>query len=228
MKSSKILLLEDDIILSKEIIEFLKYKKLDVELAENGKQFWENFNEDIFELLILDVNVPNENGISICEKLRTRKITTPIIFLTALGDISDKVRAFESGADDYLTKPFHFDELFLRIYALLRRNNVSDNEREIIKFSELTIDQTMKEVYRLNQKIQLTPKEYKLLLILINAKGHVLSKEYIAEQLWDYHIETNINTIEVYINFLRKKIDSHFQQKMIHTKLGFGYYLKNL
>jgi DNA-binding response OmpR family regulator len=228
MKSSKILLLEDDIILSKEIIEFLKYKKLDVELAENGKQFWENFNEDIFELLILDVNVPNENGISICEKLRTRKITTPIIFLTALGDISDKVRAFESGADDYLTKPFHFDELFLRIYALLRRNNVSDNEREIIKFSELTIDQTMKEVYRLNQKIQLTPKEYKLLLILINAKGHVLSKEYIAEQLWDYHIETNINTIEVYINFLRKKIDSPFQQKMIHTKVGFGYYLKNL
>jgi DNA-binding response OmpR family regulator len=217
MKSSKILLLEDDIILSKEIIEFLKYKKLDVELAENGKQFWENFNEDIFELLILDVNVPNENGISICEKLRTRKITTPIIFLTALGDISDKVRAFESGADDYLTKPFHFDELFLRIYALLRRNNVSDNEREIIKFSELTIDQTMKEVYRLNQKIQLTPKEYKLLLILINAKGHVLSKEYIAEQLWDYHI-----------NFLRKKIDSPFQQKMIHTKVGFGYYLKNL
>jgi DNA-binding response OmpR family regulator len=228
MKSSKILLLEDDIILSKEIIEFLKYKKLDVVLAENGKQFWDYFDEDLFELLILDVNVPDENGISICEKIRNRNISTPIIFLTALGDISDKVKAFESGADDYLTKPFHFEELLLRINALFKRNKVSENEREIIKFSELTIDQTMKEVYRLNHKIQLTPKEYKLLLILINAKGHVLSKEFIAEKLWDYHIETNINTIEVYINFLRKKIDSPFDQKIIHTKVGFGYYLKKL
>ena len=126
-----------------------------------------------------------------------------------------------------MSKPFHFDELLIRLQALSRRGNLSPQDNHVIHFSEITIDDTKKEVFRNSTKIELTPKEYKLLVMLVRARGHVLSKQEIADHLWDYHIETNINTIEVYINFLRKKIDFPFAHKMIQTKVGFGYFIKS-
>jgi DNA-binding response OmpR family regulator len=144
--------------------------------------------------------------------------------LTALGEIHDKVEAFNAGADDYIVKPFHFDELLARIKAHIRRKEypIVNN---LLVLNDLIIDTDKMEVQRGGKTIDLTPKEYKLLCILFNAKGTVLNKQLISEKLWDYHIETSYNTIEVYINFLRKKIDTPFETKLIHTKVGFGYYL---
>jgi DNA-binding response OmpR family regulator len=226
MQLGPILLLEDDPILSSEITSLLRGKNIDVSIAMDGEQFWTVFHSKSFQLLILDVHVPLMNGMDISQKIRETNPTIPILMLTALSDISDKIKAFSMGADDYLTKPFHFDELFIRIQALVRRGNVQPQENQLIQFSEITIDDTKKEVFRQSLKIDLTPKEYNLLLLLIRARGNVLSKQEIADSLWDYHIETNINTIEVYINFLRKKIDAPFEQKMIQTKVGFGYFIK--
>lgn len=226
MSFGPILLLEDDPVLSSEITSFLRNKEIEVSIAMDGEQFWTVFQSKSFQLLIMDVNVPLQSGLDICKKVREVNASIPILMLTAMSDISDKIRAFQLGADDYLTKPFHFDELLIRIQALVRRGNINHQENQIIHFSEITIDDTKKEVFRNSIKIDLTPKEYKLLLMLIRARGNVLSKQEIADHLWDYHIETNINTIEVYINFLRKKLDSPFPHKMIHTKVGFGYFIK--
>ena len=226
MKIGPVLLLEDDPILSTEISNLLRSKDIEVSIALDGEQFWTVYQTKEFQLLILDINVPLLNGYEICLKVREINAQIPIIMLTALSELSDKVQAFEFGADDYLTKPFHFEELFIRVQALSRRGLIPRSDYNLIHFSEIKIDDTKKEVFRNLLKIDLTPKEYKLLLMLIRARGHVLSKQVIADHLWDYHIETNINTIEVYINFLRKKIDSPFEKKMIHTKVGFGYFIK--
>ena len=227
MKIGPVLLLEDDPVLSTEITTLLRNKEVEVSIALDGEQFWTVFESKKFQLLILDINVPLASGLEICSKVREINSKIPILMLTALSEISDKIQAFEIGADDYLTKPFHFDELYIRIQSLARRGNIPRNDENIIHFSEIKIDDTKKEVYRRTLKIDLTPKEYKLLLMLIRARGNVLSKQEIADHLWDYHIETNINTIEVYINFLRKKIDSPFEEKMIQTKVGFGYFIKS-
>ncbi len=227
MKIGPVLLLEDDPVLSTEITTLLRNKEVEVSIALDGEQFWTVFESKKFQFLILDINVPLASGLEICSKVREINSKIPILMLTALSEISDKIQAFEIGADDYLTKPFHFDELYIRIQSLARRGNIPRNDENIIHFSEIKIDDTKKEVYRRTLKIDLTPKEYKLLLMLIRARGNVLSKQEIADHLWDYHIETNINTIEVYINFLRKKIDSPFEEKMIQTKVGFGYFIKS-
>lgn len=226
MKIGPVLLLEDDPILSTQISNLLRSKDIEVSIALDGEQFWTVYQTKEFQLLILDINVPLVNGYEICLKVREINAQIPIIMLTALSELSDKVQAFEFGADDYLTKPFHFEELFIRVQALSRRGLIPRSDDNLIHFSEIKIDDTKKEVFRNLLKIDLTPKEFKLLLMLIRARGHVLSKQEIADHLWDYHIETNINTIEVYINFLRKKIDSPFEKKMIHTKVGFGYFIK--
>jgi DNA-binding response OmpR family regulator len=226
MSFGPILLLEDDPVLSSEITSFLRNKEIEISIAMDGEQFWTVFQSKSFQLLIMDVNVPLQSGLDICKKVREVNASIPILMLTAMSDISDKIKAFQLGADDYLTKPFHFDELLIRIQALVRRGNIKHQENQIIHFSEIAIDDTKKEVFRNSIKIDLTPKEYKLLLMLIRARGSVLSKQEIADHLWDYHIETNINTIEVYINFLRKKLDTPFPYKMIHTKVGFGYFIK--
>jgi DNA-binding response OmpR family regulator len=145
--------------------------------------------------------------------------------LTAYGDIEDKKDAFNFGADDYLVKPFHFEELHLRINSVLRRGNSDKIHADIITVDDLEINQTEMVVKRANTVIELTKKEYQLLVFLTKSKGRVVSKQTIAEQIWDIHFETSLNTIEVYINFLRNKIDKGFGKKLIHTKPGFGYYL---
>ena len=146
--------------------------------------------------------------------------------LTAFGQIEDKVEAFNNGADDYLVKPFHFDELYIRINSLMRRNQNPQLSDEVITIEDLQINVSELKVTRGGAEINLTPKEYQLLLLLAKAKGKPVSKQTISDIVWDLNFETGTNTIEVYINFLRKKMDKNFDVKLIHTRPGFGYYLK--
>ena len=226
MDTISILLLEDDNTLSKEIKQFLLSKGFLCDAVFDGETFFRQLKSKEYNLFLLDINVPKMNGLDVCKQIRQSDKQTPIIMLTTYSDISDKSDAFMLGADDYLVKPFHFEELFLRINSLLRRSNVAQQNDEFFTIEDLEINLTEMSVKRNNQIIDLTPKEYNLLVLLAQAKGRVLSKQFIAEKVWDIHFDTNLNTIEVYINFLRKKIDKNFSTKLIHTRTGFGYYLK--
>jgi DNA-binding response OmpR family regulator len=223
---SNILLLEDDVVLSKEIKSYLTKLNFNCDLVYDGNFVCKQLRLKNYDLIILDINVPGINGIEVCEEIRKSNNFIPILMLTAFGEIEDKINAFNKGADDYLVKPFHFEELIIRIKSLLRRKEFPITASNIMKVSDLEIDLDNLTVFRNGKEIILSPKEFKLLTILAKSNGRVLSKNQISDELWDYHIETSQNTIEVYINFLRKKIDKDHPVKLIHTKIGYGYYLK--
>ncbi|PWB20068.1 response regulator transcription factor [Flavobacterium sp. HTF] len=223
----KILLLEDDFTLSKEISAFFISKEFECFPYYDGSLLLKKYFPYEYDLIILDINVPGINGIDVCKSIREVDKKTPIIMLTAFSEIEDKLASFDNGADDYLVKPFHFEELHARISSLLRRKEIPQQSEKKIMLQDLEILEEDMKVFRAGEEIKLTPKEFKLILILAHAKGKVLSKQFIAEKLWDYHIETNQNTIEVYINFLRKKIDKDHEIKLIRTKVGYGYYLSD-
>jgi DNA-binding response OmpR family regulator len=221
------LLLEDDFTLSKEITAFFTSKSFECTPYYDGLLLLKKYKPNQYDLVILDINVPGKNGIEVCKAIRELDKKVPVIMLTAFGEIEDKLTAFDNGADDYLVKPFHFEELLARVSSLLRRKEIPQQVKEKMVIQDLEIYQSEMRVLRSGKEIKLTPKEFKLILFLANANGNVLSKQVIADHLWDYHIETNQNTIEVYINFLRKKIDKEHPIKLIHTKIGYGYYLKD-
>jgi DNA-binding response OmpR family regulator len=221
-----ILLLEDDFALSTEIKTFLNHHHYTCDCVYDGTMVARQLKLAPYDVLILDINVPGMSGLQVIQAVREQDKKTPILMLTAFGEIEDKVSAFQSGADDYLVKPFHFDELLVRIKALLRRKEIPQISEDLYTVSDLVIDFEQMKVSRAGHQISLTPKEFKLLSILAKAHGKVVPKQAIADELWDYHIETNQNTIEVYINFLRKKIDKEYEPRLIHTRVGYGYYLK--
>ena len=222
----KILLLEDDFKLSSEIQVFLTDKQYACDMVYDGNLFMKQAQIGDYDLFILDINVPGMNGFEVCASIRQTDTDTPILMLTAFSEIEDKVNAFNRGADDYLVKPFHFDELYMRIQSLLRRKAKLQTAADIISVEDLTINVSDMSVSRSGVEITLSPKEYQLLLILAQASGKPVSKQTISEQVWNINFETGTNTIEVYINFLRKKIDKDFPVKLIQTRSGFGYYLK--
>ncbi len=221
----KALLLEDDHILSKEVISFLKTMNIECDAVFDGELFFRQQKLDTYNIYILDINVPKINGLDVCKTIRETDKATPILMLTAYREIQDKMDAFNTGADDYLVKPFHFDELYIRIMALIRRSSTLQEETNYLRIKDLEIETESMKVTRSGNLIELTPKEYQLLLILAKANGRILSKLKIAEQIWDIHFESSMNTIEVYINFLRKKIDKDYDEKLILTRPGYGYYL---
>ncbi|OYU83922.1 MAG: DNA-binding response regulator [Flavobacterium sp. BFFFF2] len=223
---SAILLLEDDPILAKEIRAYLVSKSLACESVFDGELFLRALKRNTFDLYLLDINVPKVNGLEICKLIRASNSSVPILMLTAYGDLNDKRDAFALGADDYLVKPFHLEELYIRILALFRRSQQPLLHDEIIVIEDLEINVTANTVFRAGQPIKLTQKEYQILVLLAKSNGRILSKQHIAERIWDAQYDTNLNTIEVYINFLRNKIDKQFPVKLIHTKPGFGYYLQ--
>lgn len=227
-KNFQILLLEDEVTLSKELKVFLQSKHLECDQVYDGETFFRQLRVKSYDLYLLDINVPQLNGLEVCQTIRSTDTQTPIMMLTAYGELQDKADAFKRGADDYLVKPFHFEELYLRIQSLFRRSVLLPQEVEKFQIGDLEINNFDFSVKRNGKLIELTPKEFQLLLILARGNGRTLSKLHIAEHLWDSHIETNLNTIEVYINFLRKKIDKDFDTKLIHTRTGFGYSLKQL
>ncbi|SFB81897.1 DNA-binding response regulator, OmpR family, contains REC and winged-helix (wHTH) domain [Flexibacter flexilis DSM 6793] len=221
-----ILFLEDDFTLSQEIKDFLVAKGIECDTVFDGDLFFRQYKKQHYDVFLLDINVPKMNGLDVCRKIREADQNTPIIMLTAYGELDDKIDAFGSGADDYLVKPFHLEELYARIKVILRRKDTLQAENNIITVGDLFMNIDEKLVKRADSTISLTAKEFKLLCILAEAKGRIVSKQTIADSLWDYHVETNQNTIEVYINFLRNKIDKGHENKLIHTKIGFGYYLR--
>jgi len=221
-----VLLLEDDFKLATEVKVFLNDKNIDCDVVYDGSLFLMQYNTSQYNIYILDINVPGVNGLEVCSTIRTTDKQTPILMLTAFGQIEDKVDAFNRGADDYLVKPFHFDELFVRIQSLTRRESKPFSVDEILRIENLEINTSEMKVSRNQNEIILSPKEYQLLLLLAKAKGRPVSKQTILEEVWDINFETGTNTIEVYINFLRKKIDKEFTPKLIHTRPGFGYYVK--
>ncbi len=177
-----------------------------------------------YDLIILDILLPKKNGFEVLKSLRANGIQTPILILTAKGSIDDKVEGLNSGADDYLTKPFAFAELIARIRSLLRRT--SSEKSNIIKVADLELD-IVKHIAKRGEKIiELTAREYSLLEYFMRNKGRVLARTMIAEHIWDYHFDTGSNIIDVYVRRLRKKIDEGFPKKLIHTIRGVGYIIK--
>lgn len=225
-KTYKILLVEDEPKLSKVIKEELERVGYVIDVAFNGKEAEELFLKKSYSLIILDVNVPYKNGYVLCKQFRTIDKKVPIIMLTAIGQINDKIKAFNLGADDYIIKPFYFDELFARIKVFIKRSEKQLEGTGTLEIDNLTIDFDSKKVVREGIEIPLTAKEFALFTLLCRNRGSIISKQSIMENVWGLNFDTGTNNIEVYISFLRNKIDKNFENKLICTKAGFGYYIK--
>lgn len=226
--NQRILLAEDEPKLGQIIQEELTRQGYNTDVAYDGLVAEKLFQQHNYSLVLLDVNLPYKNGLALCKEFREAKQSLPIIMLTALGEIQDKMDAFNLGADDYIVKPFHFNELFARIKVFLKRSDPNAEQGEKIVIADLEIDLLNKTVTRGGTIINLTAKEFALLALLAKSKGKVISKQDILEKVWGLSFDTGTNTIEVYISFLRNKIDKPFETKLIHTKPGFGYFIKEL
>jgi len=230
----RILIVEDEVKVAEVLKRGLAEAGYESEVAYDGQIGLRLAQSGQFELILLDVNLPLMNGLELCKALREKDEVTPVLMLTALGMSDDIVAGLESGADDYLPKPFKFNELYARIKALTRRRRitfagqptVTAGTHDIFTFADLTIDFDAREVKRAGKLIQLTAKEYSLLEYLARNAGKVKSRQEIAESVWGLTFETGTNFIDVYINYLRNKIDKPFDKKLIQTSTGFGYVLK--
>lgn len=220
----RILVVEDEKKVASFVKKGLEEDYYSVDVALDGKEGSRLAFSDEYDLIIMDIMLPFKDGISILKDLRKEKITTPVLMLTAKDDISDKVLGLDSGADDYLPKPFAFDELLARVRALLRRNNSEKNV--ILKVDDLELDTQLHKAFRKDQEISLTPKEYSILEYLMRNKNHVISRVKLSEHVYDYHFDSDTNVIDVYINKLRNKIDKGFDKTVLHTVRGIGYMLK--
>ncbi|MGO1721175.1 MAG: response regulator transcription factor [Sphingobacterium sp.] len=181
-----------------------------------------------YDLIIMDIVLPKMDGLDLCKEIRKNRAAVPIIMLTALGTTDDKVEGFDAGADDYLVKPFEIRELLARIRVLLKRGGTPNlSSASLLRFSDLEMNLDSKIVKRRQQEIHLTPKEFRLLEYLLRNPERVLSRVEIAEKVWDTHFDTGTNFIDVYINYLRKKIDRNFDRRLIHTKSGMGFVLRD-
>ncbi len=224
----QILVVEDDPKLGPLIQNELIENGFQATLAKDGREAVARFGQGNYSIVILDINLPYINGWDLCKHFRGINKSIPIIMLTALGELQDKMDAFEKGADDYLVKPFHFTELLARIKVFLKRNEINANPVVKLKIGDLEMDITEKKVTREGIPISLTVKEFALLELLMRNEGKVISKSEIAEKVWNINFDTGTNTIEVYINFLRNKIDKPFKKAMIQTKTGFGYFIDSI
>jgi DNA-binding response OmpR family regulator len=220
-----LLLIEDDRIISQNLTEFLSQEGFRIQHAFSGKEALVLLDSSPFDLLILDVNLPDFDGYHICQEFRKRNTQTPILMLTAYDELEDKMKGFEMGADDYLTKPFFMVEVLARIKSLLKRSHKLPEQAEVIWVEDLSIDMATNAVFRSKQEISLTPREFNLLVMLVKAKGKIVTKKALNKEIWGGSLDEHNNTIEVYINFLRKKIDKPFSKQLIKTKIGFGYFL---
>ncbi|HEY4322963.1 MAG TPA: response regulator transcription factor [Mucilaginibacter sp.] len=221
-----ILLIEDEQKIAAFICKGLEEHGYKLKTAMDGVTAKELLRASVFDLLILDVMLPDVNGIELCRQIRLTDDRTPVLMLTALDQVQNKVSGLKAGADDYLVKPFHFSELLARIEALLRRQKVKPTEDHMIVFEDLKLDTWSNTAERAGSQITLTAKEFTLLELFMRHPNKVLSREYIAEKVWDIGFDTGTNFIDVYVNYLRKKIEKGFKSKLIHTVIGMGYILK--
>ena len=221
----RILIVEDQPKMASFIKKGLAAQGYMVDVSETGMGAEGMTAEIDYDLILLDVNLPDQNGMDTARHLRRDGYSKPILMLTALSTTKDKIHGLDSGADDYLTKPFEFEELLARIRALLRRNFGSENSK--LRFGDIQLDLVQRSVMRAQTEVSLTAKEFSLLEYFMRNPGRPITRIEISEHVWDVNFDTNTNIIDVYINMLRKKIDSPFDKKMIHTMVGYGYILKD-
>lgn len=228
MSKAEILLIEDDERLSTVLKKGLEEKGYAVTQAFDGEMGLRLYEKGGFELVITDLILPKVNGLDVSKSIRLKDTQIPIIMLTALGATDDKVEGFDAGADDYLVKPFDFRELHARIKTLLKRSGraAATDEKSTYVYADLEIDSQLKVASRAGISLNLTPKEYSLLEYMVKNPERVLSREEIAREVWGLNFDTGTNFIDVYINYIRKKVDKPFEEKLIHTRPGMGFLLQ--
>lgn len=221
---AKILVIEDDKRMAELIRCELIENNYDVTLAYDGLEGLKLAETCHFDLVLTDIMLPGMNGIDLCKELKSQQGSLPVIMLTALGTTDNKVGGFDAGADDYMVKPFELRELLARIRAQLKHSGLI-KQSETLKIADLELNLLTKTARRGNIEIRLSPKEFNLLAYMMEHKGRVLSKSEIAEKVWDTHFDTGTNFIDVYISYLRRKVDHDFEIKLIHTRPGMGFIL---
>ncbi|SDL98818.1 DNA-binding response regulator, OmpR family, contains REC and winged-helix (wHTH) domain [Catalinimonas alkaloidigena] len=223
----KILVVEDEPRLAQFIRQGLEEFSFSVDLAYDGLEGQAKIDAQPYDVLVLDVNLPKLTGFELCRQLRVRNVTTPVLMLTALDATDDKLTGFDAGADDYLTKPFELRELAARLKALYQRSSrQSPMPSNVLRAGDLEMNLDEHTVMRAGRKIDLTAKEFSLLEYFLRNQNKVVSRADIAGKVWDIHFDTGTNVIDVYVNFLRKKVDKAFSRKLIHTVTGVGYVLR--
>lgn len=220
----KVLIIEDDPVLNRNIAEALAAEGMGVESVFDGLLAERMLKQVDFHAIVMDINLPGKSGYELLEGLRDREEHTPVLLLTAFGELEDKVKGFDLGADDYLTKPFFMRELVLRVQVLVKRKLIGSEKKKIIQIEDMVIDLGKKRVERQGKEVVLTPREFQILLKLCSVPGELVSKNELISEIWGTSLEINTNTIEVYINFLRNKLDKPFHKQSIKTKVGYGYY----
>jgi two-component system copper resistance phosphate regulon response regulator CusR len=226
MPKISILLVEDEKKIAEILSKGLSEHNYNVDIANDGLTGRDLFNSNHYDLILLDINLPYMNGYELCRYIRKQDDKILILMLTALNSMDDKLEGFNTGADDYLIKPFNFKELLVRIHALLKRVHSHPSATSLLTVADLVVNMDSKEVTRDGKDIVLTAKEFQLLEYFIRNKNKVISRADIALDVWDIDFDTKTNVIDVYVNFLRKKLDRDFSIKLLHTYVGLGYILK--
>ncbi|MET0464316.1 MAG: response regulator transcription factor [Chitinophagaceae bacterium] len=227
MEELRILLVEDEVRIADTLRMGLGENGYEVEVAYDGQIGWRMFQTQRFNLLILDINLPGITGYELTKMVRAQNENVPIIMLTALSSLDDKIEGYDAGADDYIIKPFEFKELLMKIRVLMRRTaDVQAPVGNLLRADDLLMNLDTKEVKRGDTLVHLTAKEFQLLEYLLRNKNRVVSRADIAINVWDIDFDTNTNIIDVYINYVRNKIDKPFPKKLIQTQVGMGYMLK--
>lgn len=226
MTAPRILVVDDEPNIRDLLSQSLRFAGFQVKTVANGAQTISAVLEEEPDLIVLDVMLPDMNGFSVTKRLRDAGYTAPILFLTAKDETEDKIKGLNVGGDDYVTKPFSLDEIVARIQAILRRTMQNDEEEQVIRAGELTMDQDTHDVFVGDTQIDLSPTEFKLLRYLMLNPNRVLSKAQILDHVWEYDFNGDAGIVESYISYLRRKIDPHATESLIQTKRGFGYMLK--
>lgn len=219
----KILVAEDEVKVASFIKKGLEESSYEVDIAYDGIMAEKLALQYDYNLYILDIIMPYLNGLELCQKVKKSKPNIPVLLLTALGTTDDKITGFDTGADDYLVKPFEFRELLARVKALLKRSGIAQESTRKLVVEDIELDLEKKIAIREDKVITLTAKEFLLLEYFMRNRGRVLSRADIAENVWDINYDFDTNIVDVYVNFLRKKIDREFEKKLIHTRIGLGY-----
>jgi heavy metal response regulator len=219
----RVLVIEDESKVASFIKKGLQEESYAVDVASDGEEGLTYLNNNTYDAMVLDLMLPKKNGIEVMREVRAMKLNVPVIMLTARDTLADKVMGLDAGADDYLTKPFAFQELLARLRSLMRRGKA---EVAMLKVDDLTLDPATRRVKRGEQEISLTAKEFSLLEYLMRNTGKPISRAELSEHVWDVSFDRMTNVVDVYINFLRNKVDRDFDRKLIHTVRGVGYVLK--
>ena len=226
LNKMKILIVEDEVNLASYLKKGLEEEGHEISLAPNFTAAEKSMIPDVFDMVVLDLILPDGSGLDLCSNFKKIQPRLPVVMLTSLGATEDKVAGLDSGADDYLVKPFQFSELAARIRAIERRQKLM-NQGTVLKVADLILDVAAHRVIRAGNIISLTSREFKLLKVFMENQNVVLSRMDIAEKVWDIHFDTGTNVVDVYVNYLRNKVDKSYSRKLIHTVIGAGYVFRN-